>query len=70
MKETTKIQTQATTTHNTNEDITQASKAGIVMATTMAGLVGAWGVACMVGAMMTQGIGGIVTGYISAITGM
>ncbi len=70
MKATTKIQTQATTTHNAHEDINQASRAGIIMVTTMAGLVGAWGFACMVGALMTGGIGGIVTGYISAITGM
>jgi hypothetical protein len=70
MKETTKTQTQATTTHNVTEDINQASKAGILMATTMAGLVGAWGLACLVGALMTNGIGGVVSGYLSAITGM
>ncbi|MEN8257406.1 MAG: hypothetical protein ABFS09_06040 [Thermodesulfobacteriota bacterium] len=70
MKENTKIQTQATTTHNAAEDVNQASKAGILMVTAMAGLVGAWGLACMAGALMTSGIGGIVTGYLSAITGM
>ncbi|MBU1640467.1 MAG: hypothetical protein KKG53_08280 [Proteobacteria bacterium] len=70
MKETTKTQTQATTTRNAQEDINQASKAGILMVTTMAGLIGAWGLACMVGALMTNGIGGVVTGYLSAITGM
>lgn len=70
MKANTKTKTQATTTHNAAQDITQASKAGIVMATTMAGLVGAWGLACLIGALMTNGIGGVVTGYLSAITGM
>ncbi len=70
MKENTKIQTEATTTHNAAEDINQASKAGILMVTAMAGLVGAWGLACMIGAIMTSGIGGVVTGYLSAITGM
>ncbi len=70
MKEISKTQTEATTTHNVTEDITQASKAGILMATTLAGLVGAWGLACMIGALMTGGIGGVVSGYLSAITGM
>ena len=70
MKEITRIQTQATTTHNAADDITQASKAGIIMATTLAGFVGAWGLACMVGALMTNGVGGVVTSYFSAITGM
>lgn len=70
MKENSKIQTMTTTTHNAQEDITQASKAGILMATTLGGLVGAWGLACLVGALMSNGIGGVITGYFAAITGM
>jgi uncharacterized membrane protein YeaQ/YmgE (transglycosylase-associated protein family) len=70
MKETTKTRIQATTTHNAVEDINQATKAGIIMATTLAGLIGAWGFACLAGALMTNGIGGVVSGFLSAITGM
>ena len=70
MKETTKVQTEANITHDTEEDINQASKAGMLMVTAMAGLVGAWGLACLVGALMSAGVGGVVTGYLSAITGM
>ena len=70
MKENTKIHTRISTTHNTVEDINKATKAGILMASTMAGLVGAWGLACLIGALMSSGVSGIVTGYISAITGM
>jgi len=36
---------------------------------TMAALVGIWGCACMIGGLMDGGLGGLVKGLVSAITG-
>ncbi len=40
---------------------------GIVMA--MAGLIGIWAISCLVGGIASAGLGGLVKGFISAITG-
>ena len=52
------------------DDTTQAAKAGIIVTFLAAGSMGVWGVACLAGALATSGIGGIVTGFMSAVTGM
>jgi hypothetical protein len=70
MKETTKITQTAQTTHDSLADMDQASKIGLAMVVSFAGLVGAWGLACMAGALATQGIGGVISGFLTAITGM
>lgn len=70
MKETTKTTQTTQTTHNTYADMNQAGKMGLGMVVAFAGLVGAWGLACMIGALSSQGIGGVINGFMTAITGM
>ncbi len=70
MKETARTTGATQTTLDTHADMNQASKLGLGMVVSFAGLVGAWGLACMVGALSTQGIGGVIRGFLSAITGM
>ncbi|MBC8209364.1 MAG: hypothetical protein H8E79_09400 [Desulfobulbaceae bacterium] len=61
-------QTQQLTAANNigQETSTFALNTGIVMAA----LVGLWGFACMIGGLMSSGFGGVIQGYISAVTGM
>ncbi len=61
------------TKENTNQatdDSAQAGKAGIIITCLAATSMGVWGVACMVGALASGGVGGIVTGFMTAVTGM
>lgn len=67
MKTTSKENTRNTVAH---DDLNQAGKVGLVAITTLSGLIGTWGVACMIGAFATNGIGGVISGFLSAITGM
>ena len=67
MKTITKNTTQTNTAH---DDANQAGKVGLAAVTTLGGLIGAWGMACMIGAFATGGIGEIVTGFLTAVTGM
>jgi hypothetical protein len=46
------------------------TQAGMGCMTAMAGLIGAWGVACLVGAVAQAGLLGLVRGWMSAVTGM
>ena len=64
------IERQTTQTTTAHDDINQANKVGLATVTVLGGLVGAWGMACMIGALAQGGIGGIVTGFLSAVTGM
>ena len=61
---------QTTQTTVAHDDLTQAGKAGITAVMITGGLVGVWGMACMIAAFTTSGIGEIVTGFLTAITGM
>lgn len=63
-------QAEAQRAYDSNEDIAQAAKFGLGMATIMAGLIGAWGVTCLLSAVMNSGLGGVVKGFISAVTGI
>ena len=65
MKTKTQIKQQATT-NIAQETSKFALNVGIVMAA----LVGLWGVACLIGGLMSGGLGGLINGYVSAITGM
>ena len=47
----------------------EASKFGLVFIIAMSGLIGLWGVACLLGGLFTNGIGGLLRGYLTAITG-
>ena len=63
------------TTANVN-DITEETGEGVAQAGTiiilaLAGLIGIWGMACMIGAAVTGGgPGQLLRGYITAVTGM
>lgn len=35
----------------------------------MAALIGLWGAACLIGGLVTNGVGGMLRGYLTAITG-
>ncbi len=70
MKETAKTAQLTKATHDTQADLNKASKIGLGMVLSFAGLIGAWGVACMIAALSSQGIGGVVKGFLTAITGM
>jgi hypothetical protein len=62
-------QKQLNTTQAT-DDTMQAAKAGIIVTIMAAGAMGLWGITCLISALATNGIGGIVTGFMTAITGM
>lgn len=70
MKETTKTTAATQARHDTVADINQASKIGLGLVVSFAGLAGAWGLACLAGALGNGGITGIIRGFLTAITGM
>jgi len=47
----------------------ETSKFALAVGMTMAGLVGLWGCACMISGLMNGGLGGLVKGLMTAITG-
>ena len=47
----------------------EASKFGMSLIVAMATLIGLWGVACLAGGLATNGVGGMLRGYLNAITG-
>ena len=47
----------------------EASRFGLSVGMGMAALVGLWGAACLIGGLATNGIGGLLRGYLTAITG-
>lgn len=64
------IEKQTTRTEVAQDDLDQAGKVGLAAVTALGGLVGAWGMACMIGALTTGGVTGIVSGFLTAVTGM
>jgi hypothetical protein len=64
------IEKQTTGTEVAHDDINQAGKVGLAAVTALGGLVGAWGMACMIGALASGGVTGIVSGFLTAVTGM
>ncbi len=70
MKETAKIIQPTELRHDTHADLNQTSKIGMGMVISFAGLVGAWSLACFLGALGTQGIGTAIKGFMTAVTGM
>ena len=48
-----------------------ASQAGVGIILTLAGVIGAWGVACMIGGLVNAGgVGPLARAWFSAVTGM
>lgn len=70
MKETAKITRPIETRHDTYADLNQTSKIGLGVVISFAGLVGAWSLACMVGALSTQGLSAVIKGFMTAVTGI
>ena len=48
----------------------EASKFGVSVVMGMSALIGIWGVACLIGGLASNGVGGMLAGYISAVTGL
>lgn len=46
-----------------------ASEVGIGVITVLAALIGIWGIACLIGAVASEGLPEMIRGYISAVTG-
>jgi len=64
MSATTKIHSRAKT--DTGHEVSRfALNAGMGMAA----LIGLWGVACLIGGLATSGFGGLLRGFITAVTG-
>lgn len=61
--ERTKVKATAKTSEHTLGNATMAMFGGVSL------IIGAWAVACFVGAIVSSGLGGIVQGFISAVTG-
>ena len=61
--------TQSATNVNTTSGIDTISRASLLSMGAASGLIGVWAIACMVGAVMTTGVGGVVSGFVSALVG-
>ncbi len=47
----------------------ETSKTALGIGIAMAAIVGLWGLACLIGGIASSGIGGVIVGYIKAVTG-
>jgi len=63
------IKTQSAANVNTTSGIDTLSRASLISMGAVSGLIGLWAVACMVGAVLSNGIGGVVSGFFSAVIG-
>ena len=43
---------------------------GMSVIIAMAALIGLWGVACLIGGFVSNGVGGMLKGYLTALTGL
>ncbi|MCF6187091.1 MAG: hypothetical protein L3J49_06390 [Desulfobulbaceae bacterium] len=48
----------------------EASRFALNIGMGMAALIGLWGLACMIGGLVTSGAGGMLRGYVTAVTGI
>lgn len=63
------IKTNTATTVNSASAIDSLSRASLISMGALSGLIGLWAAACVVGAVATNGIGGLVSGFVSALVG-
>jgi len=63
------IKTHSAANSNTTSGIDALSRAGLLSMGAVSALIGLWAAACMVGALAGHGIGGVATGFISALLG-
>ncbi len=47
----------------------ESSKTALGIGIVLAAIVGLWGLACLIGGIASSGIGGVIVGYIKAVTG-
>lgn len=63
------IKTRSTSKVNTASGIDTLSRVSLISMGVASALIGLWAVASIVGAVMTNGIGGVVSGFFSALAG-
>ena len=63
------IKTRSTSKVNTASGIDNISRVSLISMGVASALIGIWAVASIVGAVMTNGIGGVVSGFFSALAG-
>ncbi len=62
----------ATTKTRTTQQVDagyEASRIALNAGMGMAALIGIWGVACLIGGLATSGAGGMLKGFLTAVTG-
>ena len=47
----------------------ETSRFGLSVGIGLTALIGLWGVACLMGGLATNGVGGMLKGYLTALTG-
>ena len=47
----------------------EVSRFGLNIILAMAALIGLWGTACLIGGLANNGVGGMLKGYLTALTG-
>ena len=65
----TAIKTRTIVKESSNAAVDTLSKATITAMGAVSGLIGLWAVACVVGAIATNGPAALVTGFVSALIG-
>ncbi|MBU3984902.1 MAG: hypothetical protein KKE97_02660 [Proteobacteria bacterium] len=64
------MRTNTLTTRETNVDTGyETSKFAMGTGITMAALVGIWACACMISAVLSGGVGSVIKGFLTAVTG-
>lgn len=63
------IKTHSAVNVNTLSSIDTLSRVSLFSMGAVSGLIGLWAVACMVGALMTNGIGGVMSGLLFSLVG-
>ncbi len=71
--------TQAKTRMETRVDVGRKIETGVGLETSkytvrvigaLSALIGIWGLACLIGGLASSGFGGLLQGYVTAVTGM
>jgi hypothetical protein len=63
------IKTNSASKVNSASGIDTLSRASLISMGVVSGLIGLWAAACVVGALMTNGVGAVVSGFFSALVG-
>ena len=67
---TTKIKTTTIAKESSNAAVDSLSKVTITAMGVVSGLIGLWSIASIVSAFASNGLGGTIRGFVSAVTGM